>query len=274
VKLHDFNPGSDRPLIHLAHANGFPPSTYVRAVDPLLSEHHVVSLFARPFWGEYSADTLRHWSVFADDLLAGLKEVSSNKVIAIGHSLGGVATLYAAVREPELFSHVILIDPTMLPPAFLRKVWLLKWFGIETRKELVQGALRRRRQWANREEAYQSFKTRPLFKQWPDETLWAYVDGMTAPDEAGGIKLIYPPEWEARIYRTIPTDVWKFAARLTQPTLVIRGETSNTFTADSEKAFRKAKPDASFAVVKEAGHLVPQERPEEVGRRIQEFLNS
>jgi pimeloyl-ACP methyl ester carboxylesterase len=204
--------------------------------------------------------------------LAGLKEMSAQKVIAIGHSLGGVATLYAAVREPELFSHVILIDPTMLPPAFLRKVWFLKWFGIETRKELVRGALRRRRQWAGREEAYQSFKTRPLFKQWPDETLWAYVEGMTAPSKTGGIELIYPPEWEARIYQTIPTDVWKFAARLTQPTLVIRGETSNTFTADSEKAFRKALPGAYFAVVKEAGHLVPQERPEEVCRLIMEFL--
>jgi pimeloyl-ACP methyl ester carboxylesterase len=193
-------------------------------------------------------------------------------VVAIGHSLGGVATLYAAVREPELFSHIILIDPTMLAPALLRKVRLFRWMGSEARKELVQGALRRRRQWASREEAYRSFKDKALFKKWPDALVWSYVDGMTGPSGMGGIELIYPPEWEARIYRTIPTDVWKYAAKLIQPTLVIRGETSNTFTADSEKAFRKALPKARFEVVQGAGHLVPQEKPEEVGRMILEFL--
>ena len=271
MKFHDFNPGSDKPLLHLAHANGFPPATYVGALTPLLSQYHVISFYARPFWGG-PADSLKDWSIFGEDLLTGLGQVSASKVVGVGHSMGGVATLYAAVRNPGLFSHVILVDPTMLAPALLRKVALFRWFGIETRKELVKGALRRRRQWASREEAYRSFKDKPLFKHWSDETLWAYVDGMTAPAEDGGIKLIYPPEWEAKVYRTIPTDVWECAAKLTQPVLVIRGEMSNTFTAESEAAFRKALPSASFAVVKGAGHLVPQEQPETVGQLILQFL--
>lgn len=271
LKFHDFNPGSDKPLLHLAHANGFPPATYAKALEPLLTDFHVISFHARPFWGG-PADSLKDWSVFGEDLLAGLKSLSVRKVVAIGHSLGGVATLYAAAREPELFSHVILIDPTMLAPALLWKVRLFRWMGFEARRKLVQGALRRRRQWASREEAYRSFKEKALFKKWPDELVWAYVDGMTAPSQEGGVKLIYPPEWEAQIYRTIPTDVWKYVARLTQPVLVIRGETSNTFTVESEKAFRKVLPGASFQVVKDAGHLVPQEKPEEVGRLLIEFL--
>ncbi len=275
MNFYDFNPKSQKPLLHLAHANGFPPSTYIRALTPLLERFHVISFYARPFWADCPpAETLENWSVFADDLLNGLAEVKAEKIIAIGHSLGGVATLYAAVRQPELFSHVILIDPTMLPPAFLRKVIWMKWLGMEARTELVQGALRRRRHWESREQAYQSFKEKPLFKKWPDEILRAYVEGMTAPSEKEGVQLTYSPEWEAQIYRTIPTDVWKKAAQLSQPTLVIRGEKSNTFTAESEKAFHKANSLASFAVEKNAGHLVPQEQPDEIGHIILGFLDS
>ena len=145
---------------------------------------------------------------------------------------------------------------------------------MEARTELVQGALRRRRHWESREQAYQSFKEKPLFKKWPDEILRAYVEGMTAPSEKEGVQLTYSPEWEAQIYRTIPTDVWKKAAQLSQPTLVIRGEKSNTFTAESEKAFHKANSLASFAVEKNAGHLVPQEQPDEIGHIILGFLDS
>jgi pimeloyl-ACP methyl ester carboxylesterase len=275
LNFHDFNPNSQKPLLHLAHANGFPPSTYTRALKPLFEQFHVISFYARPFWPDCPpAETLKDWSVFADDLINGLDSVNAKKIIGIGHSLGGVATLTAAIRQPELFSCVILIDPTMLPPAFLRKVTWLKWFGMEARTELIQGALRRRRHWDSREQVYQSFKEKPLFKKWPDEILQAYVDGMTAPSEKGGVKLVYSPEWEAQIYRTIPTDVWKKTSLLRQSTLVIRGETSNAFTVESEKAFRKAKPSASFAVVKNAGHLVPQEQPDETGRIIADFLKS
>jgi pimeloyl-ACP methyl ester carboxylesterase len=145
---------------------------------------------------------------------------------------------------------------------------------MEARTDLIQGALRRRRHWDSREQVYQSFKEKALFKKWPDEILQAYVDGMTAPSEKGGVDLVYPPEWEAQIYRTIPTDVWKKASLLRQPALVIRGETSNTFTAESEEAFKKTNPSASFAVVKNAGHLVPQEQPDETGRIIVDFLKS
>jgi pimeloyl-ACP methyl ester carboxylesterase len=275
LNFYDFNPGSQKPLLHLAHANGFPPSTYIRALTPLFEKFHVISFYARPFWPNCPpAETLKDWSVFADDLLKELREVKAKKIIAIGHSLGGVATLYAAVRQPELFSHVILIDPTMLPPAFLRKVTLMKWLRMEARKDLVQGALRRRRQWDSREQAYQSFKEKPLFKKWPDEILRAYVVGMTALSEKGGVKLTYSPEWEAQIYRTIPTDVWKKAALLHRPTLVIRGENSNTFSAESEKAFKKVDPSASFAVIKNAGHLIPQEQPDKIGAIILNFLTS
>ncbi len=208
----------------------------------------------------------------AGDLLCGLKGIGVKKVIGIGHSLGGVLTLYAAVKQPDLFSHVILIDPTMLAPRLLWQIKLMKFFGLEARSYLIKGALRRKRTWESGEAAYQYFRGRAFFKKWSDEIVRAYADSMTAPSATGGVYLIYPPEWEAKIYRTIPMDVWKYAFLLKQPTLVIRGETSNTFTVNSEKCFQKMYPKAKFVVVQNAGHLVPQESPVLVEKLISSFL--
>ena len=342
-KIFDFNPKSTKPLIHLAHANGFPPQTYQKAIQSLLPNYHVVSFLARPLWGDTSPEWLKHWFQMADDLIEGIEnltpidtphpnplpqgargmgistdpppspegamnfrtgvhrgespygstkgnmgdfpherqqgdvgrgegKVNSDKVIGVGHSLGGVLTLYAAVKRPDLFSRVILIDPTMLSPKLLWQIRLLKIFGLDARKRLIDGALKRKRSWESAEAVYDHFRGRGLFKNWSDDIVEAYVDSMTGPSKNGGVELIYPPEWEAQIYKTIPTDVWKFAKLLQQPTMVIRGETSNTFTADSEKAFRKVNPQAVFKVVQGAGHLVTQEKPEEVGKLIGSFL--
>ncbi len=273
MKFQDFNPNSNKPLVHLAHANGFPPATYQKTTQRLLPHFHVVSLFARPLWGDTPPEWLRDWSQLADDLIEGLKGFGGQKIIGIGHSLGGVVTLYAAIKEPDLFSHVILIDPTMLPPKLLWKIKFMKLFGLEARSFLVKGALRRKRTWTNIEAAYGYFRQRNLFKNWSDDMVKTYTESITGPLAEGGVQLIYPPEWEARIYKTIPTDVWKFAAMLKQPSLVIRGEFSNTFTAESEKTFRKIHPNTTFEVVQGTGHFVPHEKPEEVGAMISNFLN-
>ena len=268
----DFNPDSPRPLLHLSPANGFPAATYRKILEPLLASHHAVSLPMRPLWGDTPPRWLKHWDQMAEDLAGGLAELGAKGIIGVGHSLGGVLTLAAAVRHPELFSRVILLDPTLLAPGFLWKIRLLRCVGFEARSFLVKGALKRKRNWGSAEEAYVYFRSRRLFADWTDEIVRTYVENNTAPSRDGGVALVYPPEWEARIYQTLPTDVWKSAAKLRQPTLVIRGERSNTFTAQAEKAFRKAAPQAVFRLVPGAGHLLAQEKPGIVGSFMREFL--
>jgi pimeloyl-ACP methyl ester carboxylesterase len=273
MKIFEFNPDSTNPLLHLAYANGFLPQTYTTALKPLFSDYHVISLHPRPMWGDCPPESLKHWSQMGDDLIAGLEELKAKNVVGIGHSMGGVITLYAALKRPDLFSKLVLIDPTMLDPKLLWKIRWMRLFGLEARNQLVQGALRRKRTWPSREEVFQYFKGKPLFKNWPEEAVRVYAESLTEPSGNGEeVRLIYPPEWEARIYRTIPTDVWSLPRRILCPALVIRGENSNTFTSESERAFRKANPKVPIVVVNGASHFVPQEKPEEVGKLIMDFL--
>jgi pimeloyl-ACP methyl ester carboxylesterase len=272
MKYHDFNQRSDLTLVNLAYANGFPPETYTVALRPLFEHYHVVSLHARPLWGDCEPESLTNWAQFGDDLLAGLDTLTPNPVIGIGHSVGAIATLYAAAKHPDRFSRLVLLDPTLLSPPIVTIIFVLRLLGREPRFRLAEGALRRRRTWDSVDAAYDYFRSKRLFVRWPDRVLRNYAESITTPGDDGQVHLNYSPEWEARIYNTIATDVWGLLRRVRLPMLVIRGAESEPFTPLSLLTFRLIKPSVPVITLREAGHLLPQEQPEAVGKLIGEFL--
>jgi pimeloyl-ACP methyl ester carboxylesterase len=269
-------PGSqpgDQPII-LSYANGFPPQTYTAALHPLFADHAVIAAHMRPLWQPTPPPTLKNWRTFADDLLSFLDKnfrQSDFPLIGIGHSIGAVTTLYAAVKEPERFAGIVLIDPTMLPPRVLLGVRLIRMLGRDARLPLVNGALRRGREWSDAEAAYEYFRGKKLFARTSDAGVRAYTESITRTDEQG-THLIYPPEWEAEIYRTLPTDVWSLPQKLRVPTLILRGELTDVFSTTSAAHFKRLNPKAHIVTIPGAGHLIPQERPGETGKAIQEFV--
>jgi pimeloyl-ACP methyl ester carboxylesterase len=192
--------------------------------------------------------------------------------MGIGHSLGGVLTLWASVLHPALFRAVVLIDPVILPPGLLWFMRMLRALGLRDRQPLVQGALRRRRTWPSRQACYAHYRDKPLFAHWSDAALGDYVKSGTRQRADGQVELAYPPEWEAHIFATAPTDVWHDVPKLQIPALVIRGEHSKTFLPASQRRMARQLPVAAFATIPDAGHLLPMERPEETGAVIHKFL--
>lgn len=265
--------GGKGPVVHLAHANGFPPGTYRGMVDELAPSFRVVALPFRPLWPGSRPGSITDWHVLAEDLADGLEASGLTGVWGVGHSLGGVCTMLAAIRRPHLFRAVVLIDPVILPPAFLWLWAAMRIFHQERRFFLVKGALRRRRRWPSRQECFAYLREKPLFARWSDRALWHYVEAATRFVEgAGGVELVYPPEWEAKIFATTPFDSWVFCRKLVTPALFVRGELSDTFRPESHQLVRELLPETSHEVVGAAGHLVPMERPEAVARAIARFF--
>lgn len=262
-----------KPLISLSYANGFLPETYEQALHPLFKRYRVVSPHLRPMWQPpLPTETLRHWRQLGDDLLQHLEMLTPEPVIGIGHSVGAITVMYAAIARPDRFHRIILIDPTLLPPAALRFVWLMRLIGRDARLPLVEGALKRGRHWDDQNAAYEYFRRKKLFARWSDNAMRLYTNSITAPDPAGGVHLIYPPQWEARLYQTIPTDVWQFPAKLKTPTLIVYGELSDVFNAQSAARFARLSPQTRIVAIPGAGHLVAQEKPEAVGQLIADFV--
>lgn len=263
--------GGDGPVLHFAHANGFPPDAYRPWLTALARRYRVVAAPHRPLWSrEDPWQTFHDWHTIGRDLIAALDAHDLRGVIGVGHSLGGVATLYAAVQRPDLFSRLALIDPVFLDPALLA---LAQQPGLDpTALPLVAGALRRRAVWASREEAWTAFRPKPVFAGLSDEALWAYVTAVLQPRPDGSFALAYPREWEARIYSLPPADVWELLGRVTLPTLAVRGAQSDTLSAACWQLWQRTQPAATFVELPGLGHLLPLEDPTAVAAVLGDWL--
>jgi len=63
---------------------------------------------------EAAWDEQRHASLdgYAADLLDVIKAAGFERVICVGHSIGGIVALLAAERQPERFEHIVLLAPS------------------------------------------------------------------------------------------------------------------------------------------------------------------
>jgi pimeloyl-ACP methyl ester carboxylesterase len=272
-----FELGGSGPLVHLAPANGFPPETYTSALEPLLAGHRVVSLPPRALWPDAGPPPERpgSWSEVADDLLEGMRRHDLPPVVAIGHSFGGVASLLAAVREPSRFRALVLLDPTILPPQMMAEVREQQRKGEASFRPLVHGVRKRRDRFESSGEAFDYWRTKPLFSDWPDDEVWCYAKAMLTPsDDGDGFVLRWSAAWEAYYYASFYPDSWEDLDKLDPalPVLVVGGQKSDAFLPASAALLRGKLGSATHVTIPGRGHLFPQSAPAETGRVLTSWL--
>jgi len=105
--------GTGPEVLVLIHGFGSDQSVWAPYL-PWLSQHYRVITYDLPFAG--SADPAyfqlrRHGSVdgLVEDLLDILQSFSVERCSVIGHSLGGLIGLFAAIEQPPLFDRLILL---------------------------------------------------------------------------------------------------------------------------------------------------------------------
>lgn len=263
------------PQVCIGHGNGFPPEMYQPLAQALGVDYPAICLPARPWWPDSDPNAIKDWSFLAHDLAEGLEAHDLAPIIGVGHSMSGVGLAMAAAKYPTLFRAIILIDPVFLPPLWVSLGRLLRYFR-QPFKHMVEGTLRRRREWPNRQAAYDHFRKRSLFQNCSDEMVRLYAEGITRPlnpsEPDGTMTLAYPPEWEARIFGHMSYNQWRYPKKITVPCLLIAGANSDTFLPPAQAAWGKRRPDIPLIKITEAGHLVPFEQPEASAAAIRAFL--
>jgi len=263
--------GGDGPLLHFAHANGFPSRTYRVLLEDLCRDFHVVSSEARPMWDRDGYPRLQSWQDLAEDLAATLRKHGARRVIGVGHSLGGAMSFMAAVNHPDLFSAVIPIDPVTLS-GIPSLVWrIMQTIGLRNRLPLVQGALRRQHRWPSPEVARRAYAGKPAFRTWLPEVIDDYVDTAFVATNNNAWTLRYPREWEARIFAVSPASTFATIARIPCPGLFIRGEDSHAFFKRSVPRIQRCNPLLDVKTIPATGHFVPMENPAAVAQLIRQF---
>ncbi|MBK9927731.1 MAG: alpha/beta hydrolase [Anaerolineales bacterium] len=200
--------------------------------------------------------------------------LSEEKVIGVGHSIGAAVTLRATLRDPNKFRALVLIDPVLFVPSFMTMWHSIRLLGLGDRVHpLIAGAKKRRRFFDDLETVFKGYRNRNVFRYMSDESLRAYIEGITQKTKQG-YELVYTPEWEVHIYRTslFDYDIWRNLPKLEVPTLIIRGAETDTLLEDATRLIQRKQPSIKIEALPKSTHLLPLERPKEVFEIMQSFL--
>jgi pimeloyl-ACP methyl ester carboxylesterase len=202
------------------------------------------------------------WPHLVEQLI-GVLEAKEKPVLGVGHSLGGYLNYLAAVRRPDLFRAIVLLDAPIIGPFRGSMLGAIKRLGVVDRVTPAGATRDRRSTWPTREEARAHFRTRRLFRNFTTEALDDYVrHGLV--EEAGRLRLKIDPRIEYQIYRTIPHDMMRHLRALRVPAAFIGGADS-----DVVRRVRLAGMRPKFVFRKvPGGHLFPFEHPHEAARSL------
>lgn len=271
--------GGSGPELLFMHANGHPPACYRPLLSLLAKKYHVTAMLQRPLWNGGNPDDLRDWTPLTEDFLRFLDENKSRAPeVIIGHSMGGIAALRAALGAPQKFKRLILLDPVLLPPAVIA-IWniaLIFNLGHKLHPHITS-AKNRRSEFNDLERLFKKYRERATLRFMDNESLRAYIAGITRPDGNGGYQLVYSPEWESRVYYASiwrDTDIWRALPKLKIPTLIIRGAQTDTFYESTGRKVMRLNPSIRVETIENASHLVPLEQPRAVSETIFNFLEN
>jgi pimeloyl-ACP methyl ester carboxylesterase len=272
-----FDLGGNGEPLHFLHANGYPPECYTPLLEHLKQNFQTFGMKLRPLWDGASRDDLQDWRPYSEDLLRFLSDRGTGPVIGVGHSIGGIVTLRAAMREPQKFRALILLDPVLMTPQILAAWNLIRWVGLgEKYHPMIPASQKRRREFSDLEFLFRGYRSKPVFRYVSDEGLRAYIAGITKPKVDGsGYELVYTPEWETHIYLTghQDFDLWRGLASFDVPTLIIRGDETDTFFQNAAKLVKKKNFKIQIHTMQKATHILPLEHPQEVAEIITNFLD-
>jgi pimeloyl-ACP methyl ester carboxylesterase len=261
-----------RARILFLHANSFAAGMYQPFMEGLLDDYHVLAPELPGHGQSQWPGVIKGWPSLADYYLQQMDNQGlTDPVIAMGHSIGGIISLIMAVKQPQRFSKIVLLDPVLLPGKILTLIAIMRALGQRKRFPLARKAYRRRTHYPDRESALERYRHKRVFARWQPRFLRGYVDHClrTLPD--GSLELACSPELEASIYETLPVNVWSFVRKLRIPTLIVVGEHSDTV---APAGVRRLSRINSNLIVKTTpgGHLFPFEEPEAALKIIREYL--
>lgn len=261
-------PNAGKPTIHFLHGNGLCGLTYWPLLQGL-SKDYALTLHDCVGHGDSDAgEGFVSWEQSAQQVYEALCYQQDNgdikgPLIGLGHSFGGVLTIKMAARYPHLFRCLVLMDPIIMPEAFIDMQGTMP-------NPLAEKTRTRRNHWSDSAEAFAYFRSKSTYKDWHDDSLNCFVEHALYQKEEGGLALKCPPAIEAAIFSSTPQHLWQDIRSLKVPTVILYGDASYPFM---ESACLQASENPFIKVDKRKGsHCFMLEYPDITCEVIQMYL--
>lgn len=253
-----------RPLLHFAHANGFPARVYSAIFEHLAPDVEVI--FKEQFAHDARFPVKDGWRELADELIDFLDRADRGPVIGAGHSMGASITFMAAVKRPDLFRGIVLLDPVLFNGWRSIPIRIVKRLGVIDRFSPAGLSKNRRNFWPDRQSAESYFRSRGLFASFHPQCLDDLIEYSLRP-EGDGWTLAFSRERETAIFRTGPHHFDAYRGRLRDlPGVIVRATQTNIAFKPVVK--RLARQHGFLVETIEGSHLFPLEQPEIAARLL------
>lgn len=258
-----------KPILHFSHANGFPASCYAAMHRELARRYRIGAIEAIGMDPRYPVTD--GWPRLVDQLLDTLQaQYRGEPVLGVGHSLGAYLTFLAAVRRPELFRAIVMMDAPVIGAVKGGVLGAIKRIGVVDRVTPAGATRDRRAEWGSREEAKAHFRTRRLFRHFTEECLDDYVQhGLVRRGQRYRLKI--DPAVEYQIYRTVPHDMHRALRRLRVPAGFAGGTQSEVLR---QVGMRLMRGERFLKRRVPGGHLFPFENPAASAAAVHELLQA
>ena len=212
-----------KPMIQFLHANAYPPECYSKMFRSF-EDYQITLPRQRPLWNNADPSQMKSWHLFKEDIIRHMDDSGRKGVIGMGHSMGGVVSMLAAIERPDLFSQLVLIDPVILP-TMVTTINLLPYTLLKKSLPIVKIAAKRKHIWKDRSDAKLFLLTKKVYQRFDGEVFDDFLQ-YGLKDIEDKVTLAFPRAWESRVYASAP-NLWSVLKKIQCPVSIIKAEFSD-----------------------------------------------
>lgn len=262
-------PGEGDPVM-LLHATGFHSRCWTEVIRHLTGRH-VFAVDLR-FHGASGAAGEVSWGLMAQDIQILIERLGLDKLVAVGHSIGGHLVARVAAQWAAPFRHLVLIDPVIMSP----ERYALFREASANLKAKDHPVSRRKNSWRDAKEMFERFRNREPFNTWQPAVLRDYCDYALRPTDSDAQRqLACDPINEASIYlhQQGNEDILQQLRDITTPVTLLRapageGDTPNLSNSPTWPELATVLPNCQEFYLPQCNHFIPMQQPELVARHI------
>ena len=272
--------GTSEKVVLLCHATGFHARCWDAVIRYLPPDVRVLALEHRGH-GRSEKCGPYAWQQFGDDLLEFINVLDLQRVIGVGHSMGGFTSLYAASFNLQRFEQLLLLDPVIMSSDFyVDQTSANRYRNVEDHP-----ISRRVNHWGSAQAMFEKFAARYPFSLWREDVLQDYCQhGLeqiaTKARSGDGFQLCCPPRVEAAIYMAnAGFNPHLLFDKLKLPVTVLRAETKpeNSTQLDFSKsptwpALANHLPNAHDIYLPFLSHFLPMQDPFLIATHINQMI--
>ncbi len=259
-----------KPTLVFSHANGFPAGTY----------QQLFKLWRAAGWRVLAVEKFGHdprypvtsnWPHLRNQLIDFIDAQAPGGAWLVGHSLGGLLSLLAASKRPDLVRGVVMLDSPVITGWRSHTVQVLKRSRLIQRVGPGKVSTTRRHEWPSRQAVLDHYGAKSMFARWAPGVLVDYVDAGTECRD--GLRVLsFDRAVETRIYDTLPHHLGTVLRRHPPdcPVGYIAGTRSREVRQVGLGQARALAGDR-FAWI-DGTHLYPMEKPLETAHEVLALL--